>query len=120
VTNDLIRRVFEHKSKFVEGFTAKYDVVKLVYFEQFDDPENAIKREKRLKKWPRAWKVSLIEKQNPTWSDHYPGIAAGGGWVPEYWIARSSRATTVFLWPESDNTSTWLPDRPPSRTMTSE
>ena len=54
VTNDLVRRVFEHKSKLVEGFTQKYDVVMLVYFEQFDDPENAIKREKRLKKWPRA------------------------------------------------------------------
>jgi putative endonuclease len=79
VTNDLIRRVFEHKSKSVEGFTEKYDVVKLVYFEQFDDPENAIKREKRLKKWPRAWKFSLIEKDNPNWSDLYPAIAAGGG-----------------------------------------
>ena len=54
VTNDLVRRVFEHKSKVVAGFTQKYDVVKLVYFEQFDDPENAITREKRLKKWNRA------------------------------------------------------------------
>ena len=54
VTNDLVRRVGEHKLKIVEGFTKKYNVVKLVYFEQFDDPENAIKREKRLKKWPRA------------------------------------------------------------------
>jgi putative endonuclease len=79
VTNDLIRRVFEHKSKIVESFTEKYDVVKLVYFEQVDDPENAIKREKRLKKWPRAWKISLIEKDNPDWNDLYPEIAAGGG-----------------------------------------
>ena len=79
MTRDLVRRVGEHKLKVVEGFTKKYDVVKLVYFEQFDDPENAIKREKRLKKWPRAWKISLIEKQNPNWSDLYPGIAAGGG-----------------------------------------
>ncbi len=79
VTNDLVRRIFEHKSKLVEGFTEKYDVVKLVYFEQFDDPENAIKREKRLKKWPRAWKISLIEKDNPDWNDLYPAIAAGGG-----------------------------------------
>ena len=79
VTNDLVRRVFEHKSKLVEGFTQKYDVVKLIYFEQFDDPENAIKREKRLKKWPRAWKISLIEKHNPGWNDLYPEIAAGGG-----------------------------------------
>ncbi|MBR0826484.1 GIY-YIG nuclease family protein [Bradyrhizobium manausense] len=65
VTNDLIRRVAEHKLKLVESFTKDYDVVRLVYFEQFDDPENAIKREKRLKKWNRAWKVRLIEQHNP-------------------------------------------------------
>ena len=56
VTNDLIRRVFEHKSKFVLGFTKQYDVVKLVYCEQYDDIETAIQREKRLKKWNRQWK----------------------------------------------------------------
>jgi putative endonuclease len=54
ITNDLIRRVYEHKSKSTDSFTEKYDVVRLVYFEQFDGPENAIKREKRLKKWSRA------------------------------------------------------------------
>jgi putative endonuclease len=75
VTNDLVRRVFEHKSKLVEGFTEKYDVVKLVYFELFDDPENAIKREKRLKKWNRAWKIRLIDDHNPNWEDLYPSIA---------------------------------------------
>ena len=75
VTNDLIRRVAEHKSKLIESFTEKYDVARLVYFEQFDDPENAIKREKRLKKWNRAWKIRLIEKSNPNWDDLYPGIA---------------------------------------------
>ncbi|WP_050419935.1 GIY-YIG nuclease family protein [Bradyrhizobium tropiciagri] len=79
VTNDLIRRVGEHKLKLIESFTEKYDVVKLVYFEQFDDPENAIKREKRLKKWPRAWKIALIERDNPDWIDLYPEIAGGGG-----------------------------------------
>jgi len=79
VTNNLVRRAFEHKSKLIESFTEKYDVVKLVYFEKFDDPENAIKREKRLKKWLRAWKISLIEKDNPNWNDLYPEIAAGGG-----------------------------------------
>jgi len=79
VTNDLIRRVGEHRLKLIESFTEKYDVVKLVYFEQFDDPENAIKREKRLKKWPRAWKISVIEKDNPDWNDLYTEIAAGGG-----------------------------------------
>jgi putative endonuclease len=78
-TNDIIRRVGEHKLKNVESFTEKYDVGRLVHFEQFDDPENAIKREKRLKKWPRAWKISLIEENNPNWTDLYAGIAAGGG-----------------------------------------
>jgi putative endonuclease len=75
VTNDLIRRVAEHKSKLIESFTEQYDVVRLVYFEQFDDPENAIRREKRLKKWKRAWKIALIEKDNPDWNDLYPEIA---------------------------------------------
>ena len=75
VTNDLIRRVAEHKSKLIEGFTEKYDVARLVYFEQFDDPERAIMREKRLKKWNRAWKIRLVEELNPNWDDLYPSIA---------------------------------------------
>jgi len=75
VTNDLIRRVAEHRLKAVKSFTEKYAVERLVYFEQFDDPENAIKREKRLKKWDRAWKVRLIEEHNPNWNDLYPEIA---------------------------------------------
>jgi putative endonuclease len=77
VTNDLIRRVAEHRQKLVKSFTGKYDVVRLVYFEQLDDPENAIKREKRLKKWNRAWKIRLIEEHNPNWNDLFPGIAGG-------------------------------------------
>jgi putative endonuclease len=79
VTNDLVRRVGEHKLKIAEGFTKKYEVSRLVYFEVFDQIEFAIRREKRLKKWPRAWKISLIEKQNPDWIDLYPEIAGGGG-----------------------------------------
>jgi putative endonuclease len=75
VTNDLIRRVAEHRLKSVESFTKKYEVDRLVYFEQFDDVENAIKRERRLKKWNRAWKIRLIEEFNPDWDDLYPGIA---------------------------------------------
>jgi putative endonuclease len=75
VTNDLVRRVAEHRLKSVEGFTKKYEVDRLVYFEQFDDVENAIRREKQLKKWNRAWKVRLIEELNPNWDDLYPGIA---------------------------------------------
>ena len=79
VTNDLIRRVGEHKLKLVEGFTKQYGIDRLVYFEIFQDVEQAIKREKRLKKWSRAWKISLIEKDNPDWNDLYPEIAGGGG-----------------------------------------
>ena len=75
VTNDLVRRVFEHRSKLVAGFTKKYGIARLVYFEQYDDIENAIRREKRLKKWNRAWKIRLIEEANPNWDDLYPAIA---------------------------------------------
>jgi putative endonuclease len=75
ITNDLVRRVAEHRLKAVKSFTETYDVVRLVYFEQFDDPENAIRREKRLKKWNRAWKVRLTEEHNPDWNDLYPEIA---------------------------------------------
>ncbi|NPV20298.1 GIY-YIG nuclease family protein [Bradyrhizobium aeschynomenes] len=77
VTNDLIRRVAEHKAKLIESFTEKYNVIRLVYFEQFDDASNAIMREKQLKKWNRAWKIRLIEENNPNWDDLYPAIAGG-------------------------------------------
>jgi putative endonuclease len=75
VTNDLIRRVAEHRLKMVKGFTKKYEVDRLVYFEQFDDIENAIKREKQLKKWNRVWKIRLIEQLNSNWDDLYSSIA---------------------------------------------
>ena len=75
MTSDLVRRVYEHRLKTVKSFTKKYAVDRLVYFEQFDDIENAIRREKRLKKWNRAWKVRLIEELGPNWDDLYPGIA---------------------------------------------
>ena len=76
VTNDLVRRVTEHRLKQAQGFTKKYEVDRLVYCEQFDDAENAIKREKRLKKWNRAWKIRLIEELNPNWDDLYLGLAS--------------------------------------------
>ncbi len=79
VTNDLIRRVGEHKLKIAESFTKRHEVTRLLYFEIFDQIEHAIHREKRLKKWSRAWKISLIEKDNPNWIDLYPQIAGGGG-----------------------------------------
>ena len=75
VTNDLVRRVYEHKMKLLGGFTNKYGIGRLVYFEQYDDVEAAIAREKHLKKWQRAWKIRLIEELNPNWDDLYPQIA---------------------------------------------
>jgi putative endonuclease len=75
VTNNLVRRVYEHRMDLVEGFTKQYRVHRLVYFEQYDDIEQAILREKRLKKWNRAWKIQLIEENNPNWDDLYPRIA---------------------------------------------
>src|SRR5262245_45012699 len=75
VTNNLVRRVYEHRTDLVEGFTKQYGVHRLVYFEQYDSIEQAILREKRLKKWNRAWKIQLIEENNPNWDDLYPRIA---------------------------------------------
>ena len=75
VTSDLVRRIWEHKNKAVKGFTSKYGVDRLVYYEIFDDPENAIKREKRLKEYKRQWKIDLIEKKNLEWEDLYEAIA---------------------------------------------
>ena len=71
VTNDLIKRVFEHKEKLVEGFSKKYDLSLLVYFESTSDINSAIEREKQIKRWNRAWKLRLIEKDNPNWEDLY-------------------------------------------------
>jgi putative endonuclease len=74
VTNNLVRRIHEHKTKIVPGFTAQYDVVRLVWFESYDDPTNAIAREKDIKKWRRDWKIRLIEEESPEWLDLYPSI----------------------------------------------
>ena len=75
VTSDLVKRVWEHKNDVVEGFTKKYGVHDLVYFEVHGDMESAITREKQLKKWHRGWKIELIEKNNPTWRDLWSEIA---------------------------------------------
>lgn len=69
VTNDLETRVLQHKQKINEGFTSKYDVTLLVYFESFQYINDAIKREKQLKKWNRQWKINLIEEENIDWKD---------------------------------------------------
>jgi putative endonuclease len=76
VTNDLVRRIHEHRTGQAESFTKRYGVQRLVHFEQFDDIENAIRREKRLKSWNRAWKIRLIEESNPNWVDLYFQIAS--------------------------------------------
>jgi putative endonuclease len=71
VTSDLIKRIWQHKNKLVEGFTNKYKVNKLVYYEIHSNIESAITREKHLKKWKRKWKIQLIERFNPEWRDLY-------------------------------------------------
>ncbi len=74
VTNHLIRRVWEHREGLVEGFTKKYHVHRLVYWEQSGDVIAAIQREKQIKKWNRSWKIRLIERKNPDWEDLYSTI----------------------------------------------
>jgi len=69
VTNDLVRRVYQHKAKVLPGFTSRYGADRLVWFEIYADPATAISREKELKKWRRDWKIRLIEEQNPEWRD---------------------------------------------------
>jgi len=74
VTRDLVRRVYEHKTKAAPGFTSRYGVDRLVWFKTYDDPITAIEREKDIKKWRRAWKVRLIEETNLDWRDLYSDI----------------------------------------------
>jgi len=74
ITSNLIKRVWEHKKKLVKGFTEKYNVDKLVYYEIFNDPENAIAREKKIKGWLRKKKLALIKKKNPEFKDLYNSL----------------------------------------------
>ena len=74
VTNNLIRRDFEHQNKLIEGFTERYDVSLLVWYESSESIESAIAYEKKLKRWRREWKIEMIENQNPEWVDLYPKI----------------------------------------------
>jgi len=76
VTNDLLRRVYEHKNDFVKGFTSKYGVHQLVFYEQCESHESAVTREKQIKEWQRKWKLELIEKVNPLWQDLYEELAS--------------------------------------------
>lgn len=75
VTSDLVKRVYEHKNKLHKGFTSKYDVNKLVYYEVFEDIEYAIQKEKQIKHWKRDWKARRIYEFNPEWDDLYETIA---------------------------------------------
>lgn len=74
VTSNIIKRIYEHKNKLTDGFTKKYNLKKLVYYEIYDDINEAIKREKQLKSWKREWKIELVEKINNNWNDLYDEI----------------------------------------------
>ena len=74
VTSDLVKRVWEHKQHFVEGFTKKYDVTTLVWYEMHETMESAIQREKAIKNWKRVWKINVIEAMNPQWQDLYDDL----------------------------------------------
>jgi putative endonuclease len=74
MTNNLVRRVYEHKQQLVEGFSNKYETHHLVYYELHENPESAIAREKQIKHWNRLWKLRLIEEKNPDWKDLYGDI----------------------------------------------
>ena len=74
VTSDLVKRAWQHREKLVDGFTKKYDVEKLVWYELHEDVIAAITREKQIKKWNRAWKINMIQQQNPLWEDLYDAI----------------------------------------------
>jgi len=76
VTRDLLRRAYQHKTHAAKGFTSRYDVHLLVWFETYDDPLNAIAREKEIKKSKREWKINLIERSNPEWIDLYETLAS--------------------------------------------
>ena len=79
VTNNLLGRVYQHKQRKIEGFTKKYNINKLVYYEECGDINAAIKREKRLKRWNRKWKLKIIEEFNPNWGDLYYELLLGFG-----------------------------------------
>ena len=75
VTSNLLQRVWQHKEGIADGFTKKYEISSLVWYEQHDSAESAITREKQIKKWNRMWKIRLIEATNPYWNDLYSGLA---------------------------------------------
>jgi putative endonuclease len=84
VTSDLIKRVYQHKNGLIDGFTKKYSVHDLVYFEATDDVQSALQREKQIKKWNRQWKIEMIEKKNNEWRDLYPELTGDKDGFPPY------------------------------------
>ncbi|WP_339726257.1 GIY-YIG nuclease family protein [uncultured Paraglaciecola sp.] len=74
VTSTLVKRIWQHKNNSIEGFSSKYQLHNLVYYEIYTDMYTAISREKQLKKWKRSWKIQLIEKENINWNDLYPTL----------------------------------------------
>jgi putative endonuclease len=98
VTGDIEARVFQHREGLIEGFTKKYGVKHLVYFEEPPSPLAAIHREKRLKKWPRAWKINLIRTDNPDWrdlaADWYPKVLTAA--EIEQWLTRATSLDKVL------------------------
>ena len=87
VTSDLVARVWQHREHVTEGFSKRYDVTRLVWYELSESMESAIQREKQIKKWNREWKIRLIEERNPTWKDLWPEIV-GNAEVPGFPPAR--------------------------------
>jgi putative endonuclease len=82
ITSNLIKRIYEHKNNLIEGFSQKYNVHRLVWYEIHETAETAISREKQIKAWKRHWKLRLIEKNNPEWNDLYDIICEGTGFLP--------------------------------------
>lgn len=74
VTSDIVKRMYEHRNELADGFTKKYNIKMLVYYERHDTAESAIVREKQMKEWKRKWKLELIEKSNPNWHDLYDNL----------------------------------------------
>jgi putative endonuclease len=74
ITSNLPKRIYEHKNELADGFTKKYNIKILVYYEVYDDFDNAVRREKRLKRWNRDWKIKAVEEMNPEWKDLYYGL----------------------------------------------
>ncbi|HWD29293.1 MAG TPA: GIY-YIG nuclease family protein [Rhizomicrobium sp.] len=93
MTNDLMRRIWEHREGLVDGFTKKYGIKHLMHYETFEDVNAAIQREKRLKKWKRTWKIELIQKTNLDWTDLYEQMTAPQP-LPQWLIAANAAAGT--------------------------